>query len=312
MISMQFKPNKKRKAGDLSDVEGSELLHLFHGFVSNLSPDSLVNRTREHYVKIEDVKASGRTVFVKTESGPFGEEGQTIDVTTHQVAHVRTAAQSATTMTRMLLVVPPKGQTAIFVIERQGGATGGIAVFDLFKRALLAKFSDHFFPDKTVVESDAWSAEAELRSVTAVAYRFPVNIADGLVAQAMPAGILRQTLEPSGAARFLPRALWDALRNKRIDASQFMGFENHDIDETVVELEREGQKKTYVLGKESQPSIRVQITADGERPLTDVDFSRRAALEAKSLYQGMGLTWEDRWLTGQWEADDLAVKLEMP
>lgn len=307
---IRFKPNKKRTAAAVTDIDGADMLHLFHGLVSHLDPDELVKRSKGRYTKIETVKPSGRTVLVRTESGTFGEAGQTIDVNTHATAHHRTSDQSATTMTRTLFVVPPNAKMGVFVVERQGGATGGSELIDLFKHALLAKYPDHFFPDETVTESDAWSAAAGLKSITAVTYGAPLNIADGTTAIPVNAGVIRQTLEPPAGVDFLPRALWNAVRNKRIATSAFLAFEGQDVDETIVELSKGGQTKRYVLGKERQPAVRVVVSDDGVPALTDTVLSREAAKEAKEYFDGMGFTWNNQWLTGQWSAADLAVRLE--
>jgi hypothetical protein len=310
LVAIRFKPNKKRDTGDVTNVEGTDMLHLFHGLVANLDPDKLVHRSKGRYTKIESIVASGRTVLVRTESGPFGETGQTIDVDTHEVSHVRGNNESATTMTRTLFVVPPNAKIALFVVERQGFATGGSELIDLFKGAMLEAYPDHFFPDETVVESDAWSAAAGLKSVTAVRYARPLNIADGTTAIPINAGVIRQSLEPGAGFNLLPNALWDAIRNKRIKSSEFLAFEGQEADETIVELVNGDQTKTYVLGKERQPSVRVVISNEGDPSLTDIELSRRASEEAKHYFDRMGFTWSNQWLTGEWAETALAVGLE--
>ncbi|SEN18055.1 hypothetical protein [Cryobacterium luteum] len=310
LVAIRFKPDKKSKLSAVTDVDGADMLHLFHGLVTNLDADKLVHHAKGRYTKIESIVASGRSVLVKTESGPFGEVGQTIDVNTHQVSHVRGDNESATTMTRTFFMVPPGSEVALFVVERQGSATGGTQLIDLFKGAMLSTYPDHFFPDETVVESDAWSAAAGLKSVTAVRYTLPLNIADGTTAIPIKAGVVRQTLEPGPGFSFLPRALWDGIRNLRIKSSEFLAFDGQDADETIVELVNGDQTKTYVLGKERQPSIRVVVTDEGEPSLTDIDLARRAADEAKTYFNRMGFTWSDQWLTGQWSPTALLVRLE--
>lgn len=307
---MRFKPNKTRVFGDVTNVQGVDLLHLFHGLFANIDPDYLVDRKSSRYLKIEEVKPSGRAVLVRTESGPFGEPGQTIDVTTHKVAHRRTEQQSATVMTRTLFVVPPSSTMGLFLVERQGSANGGSTLVEVFKNAMLASFPDHFFPTETVVESDAWSASANLAGVTAVAYGYPVDIANGTTPQPIVKGVLRQTLEPEHGARYLPRALWDAIRNHRVDTAAYMGFGSTQVDETIVHLEKNGQSKSFVLGKESEPSVRVEITKQEEAPLTDSEFVTRALAEAKSFYTEAGLTWNSTWASGAWTKSALDVKLD--
>jgi hypothetical protein len=251
---MQFRPSKKRIDGDLTDIEGHDLLHLFHGLVAGVDPDKLVDRQRRKYLQIDSIDPFGRSVLVTTETGNFGEEGKTFDVDTHAVSHKRGANESATIPTRTLLVVPPGATTALFLIERQGQANGGSELVDLLHGALLNAFPDHFFPTETMYEADAWAEGTELLSVTAIAHAFPVDISASVASVPKSVGTLRQTLTPSNGNR-LPHWLWEALRNRKVDASNFIGFAGHEVDETEVQVIRNGQKRPTSSAKRRRPQL---------------------------------------------------------
>jgi hypothetical protein len=284
------------------------LLELFHGFLQSVPADDLVEREKDRYANIQEVHTRGRIVMARCESGFYGEEGQTFNVRTHKVAHKRGKDESATTMTRIALVLPPGGQTALFLFEKQGSASAGTRVFDLFDKKLHKAFPNHYFPQETVLEGKGWASQANLKSVTAVAHSFPVDIGSGITAQALPVGELRQSLVPTGTAKYLPFALWEALQKKKIEAAAFMGFEHADIDELIVEVEKGERSKTFAIDNEKSPSVRVMITKDNETPLTDTPFMERCMREAQDYYDGMKLSWDHQWFGAKWDSSRAAIR----
>ncbi len=104
----------------LDDVDGIDLLHYFRAWADGVNPDEMVDHQRGKYLTITNVTVAGRSVVVEAESGYFGDPGKTIDVATHQVTHERTSDQSATIMTRTMLMIPPGSTAGVFVVERQG------------------------------------------------------------------------------------------------------------------------------------------------------------------------------------------------
>ncbi|MFD1722403.1 hypothetical protein [Amnibacterium endophyticum] len=302
---IQVRPGRNRKhrlAPDLSNFEGEDLLQLFYGFFARMPPDHLVDERRSRYIRIDDVLANGRAVTVVAESGYYGDAGQTIDVKTHKTSHTRSLTESATVRTRLMFVLPPKQQTGLFLVERQGLVGAGHDLIDEFRRALTAKYAQHSFDTDNVLYPDAWAQGAELLEVEAVAYSYAPDLADGLMAKGAPIGMLRQSLVPSrGAGGVLPSALYKALRTHQVKTSQLLAFPNGEtIDDTFVTVRRDGQKKTFALDHDKSPSIRVEITSEGERPLTDTPFIRRCQSEARDFYETLGVEWREEWAVGTW------------
>ncbi len=303
--------NRKKKFSKLSDIEGMDLLHLFHGWVASIPPDDLVDRVRGRYVRITDIVASGRSVLVEIEAGYFGTAGQTFDVATHAVSHRRSAGESATIMTRLLFTVAPGSDVGVFTSEREGNAGAGPELVKRFRLDLISHFPAYSFDVETVIESSAWAQGAELLAVTAVAYSVPVDLAKGVVAQAQVLGQLQQRLEPMKGQKVLPAAMLTALQQGKIHASDFMGFsDGRAIDDTFVTVSRDGRKKTFALDKQRVPSIRVVISDDGAPPLTRTPFIRACQDEVRDYYQEMGFSWDESWRTGKWTPDQL--KAAMP
>ncbi|WP_022882178.1 hypothetical protein [Gryllotalpicola ginsengisoli] len=305
--------NRRNKLGDLSDLEGRDLLHLFHAWARDVDPDTLVDKTKGRYLKITDFEVHGRSVLVEAESGFFGEPGKTIDVTTHQVTHKRTATQSATEMTRLVLTVPPKAEMGIFGVERQSNQGAGPALIAAFRRALMSAFSTFSFDHETLVESSAWTDGAHLLSVSAVAYSVPVDLGDGVTSIAHPLGRLEQTLEPERGHEYLPAGLLKALRERKVKVSDFLAFrDDTPIDDTFVTVTRDGRKKTFSLDREGVPAIRLLLSKDGEAAPTTIEFLRKCQNEARDFYQKGGYTWSSSWEDGKWDAAALSVKMPPP
>lgn len=302
--------NRKRVFGKLTDVDGSDLLHQFYGLFIDLDRDLLRDDTKSRYLRIERVQNYGRSVLVVAESGYYGEAGQTIDVRTHETTHQRTNNQSATVRTRLLFTVPPGSEVGLFAVERQGASGAGPKLTDLFRQSLLGAHPTFSFDQETVLEENAWAEAAQLLEVTAVAYGFAPDIADGLGATPTPLGKLEHTLVPEGKNKYLPQWLWTALRQRKLAASDFIGFGgDRGVDETIVTVQRDGRRKTFSLEQERVPSLRFVLSEDGSPPLTDTQFLRQAQDEARDFYQGMGLTWEEQWREGQWTPKALATRL---
>jgi hypothetical protein len=312
METIRVRPgrNRKKTYGNLSDIDGQDILHIFHGWVASLPPDDLVDFQRGRYTKITRVTPRGRSVLVEIEAGFFGTAGQTFDVATHTISHSRSAGESATVMTRLLFTVAPDAQVGLFTSEREGLSGGGPDLVKRFRRDLISHYPTFSFDVETVIESAAWAQGADLLAVTAVAYSVPVDIADGIVAQPHLLGQLQQRLEPMKGQKLLPAGLLSALQEGRIHASQFMGFpQGREIDETFVTVSRDGREKTYAIDKQRVPSVRVQITDDGEPPLTDQPFTTVCQNEVRDFYQEMGFSWQESWRSGRWKKDQLQVTM---
>jgi hypothetical protein len=309
-LQVRANHNRRQLLSTLDDIDGIDLLQYFRAWADKVNPNEMVDHQRGRYLTITNVVPHGRSVVVEAESGYFGDPGKTIDVDTHQVAHERTSGQSATIMTRLMLMVPPGSTTGVFVIERQGLIGAGRRIITAFTRALMTRFPTYSFDSDTVLESAAWADGAELLSIKAVAYQVPVDIGDGIAPEARPLGRLEQVLEPERGRDFLPNALYRKLRDRSLQSSDFMGFQgNIEVDETFVTVTRGGRRKTFNLEQEKVPAIRILITDEGEQALTLTPFLRRCQDEVQDYFEGMELSWDEAWRDGQWSAEAMSVPL---
>lgn len=295
---MRHRPGKKLKYGDLDLARGMGLLKLFEDFCRTIHADQLVDNAKQHYVAIEKVEREGRGVFVTLESGNFGNPGKTFHVRSHKAVHTRSDLESATVHTRFALIVPPGATTALFLFEREGLYGGGPRVYEMFKDALLASFSDDFFPTDAVIETDAWRKDADLRRVVVTAKAWKPSVGGTLSPSDVPLGTLRQEFRPPMRTRFFPRAFRDKLLNKTLDMSLYMSFASSVNSETRVQLEKDNRRKTFLIGRDKSPTVQLELTDEGKPRLGYGAIKQRMFEEAQDYYEADGLTWNTSWQTG--------------
>lgn len=301
---LQFKRDKKRAAAPLDDFSPFGLLTLFNEYVSSVDPNKLIDFAKKRYTLVTNVYAQGCAVFVDVEFGHYGSVGKTFNITDHSVEHERTDDHSATILTRLAFVVAPKSKTGIFFIEREGISGGGARVVERFKDALIADFGDfHHFPTETVVEAAAWRQDAELSQIKTTARKWRSNIGGGagsITTKTVPLGTLRQELVPDSGVKYFPRWLRDAVMDRSLKMTEYLGFDDEDDVEVVVTLEKGEQTKKFVVGKEKTPSVRVLLSEEGQPSLDDAAFRYKVFREAETYYTANGFAWDTSWEQTKW------------
>lgn len=299
LTSFCHKPNKKNQLGNLDSVGNKGLLVLFEEFCNTVNENKFVDKEKQHYIKLIATERIGRAVFATFESGYYGNPGNTYDVRTHKSVHTRNDYESATTLTRVGLVLPPGGTTAVFFFEREGTYGAGPRVFDMFKDSLIDSFPNDYFPAQVIVEPKAWQKDADLRKITVTASKWRNTVGGSVSPVVMPMGQLRQELRPAKGLGFFPRAIRDSILNKQISMSVYLGFPAGVDTETKVELVKDKRAKTFIVGREKSPSVLLMLTEDGKPRLKDTEIQSKIFEEAESFYKADGLSWESKWETGK-------------
>lgn len=306
LTTLQFKRDKKRAEAPLDEFSPFGLLTMFHEYAMSVDPDRLIDKEKKRYTLITNVVAQGCAVFVDIEFGHYGSTGKTYNITDHKVEHTRSDDHSATILTRLGFVVPPKSKTGVFFTEREGITGGGARIVERFKDALITDFGElHHFPTETVVEAAAWRKDAELSQIKATARKWRSNIAAGsTTTNTVPLGTLRQELVPDSGVKYFPRWLRDGIMNRQLNMTEYLGFDDDDDVEVVITLEKGEQTKKFVVGKEKTPSVRILLTEDGQPSLDDQAFRYRVFREAESYYTANGFTWQHTWEQTNWPGVD--------
>lgn len=302
-----------RKPIDNFDGKGADLLTLLRGFIANLDADLLVDNEHERYVTVTELEPAGRTLFCAVEAGWYGTSGKVTNVRTHALEHEHTE-DSATTRAIRFVVVAPRGAKGMLVLgERVGGTPAATRVLSLFHLALRSKFDGEklSFKVETMVESNAWLAKAELAQVTGIvnSYGYSSDAAD--TGDVKEIGRLRVELVPTGAREYLPKKVWQGLKNHNLKASEVLGLNDDlEVDNLQVKVSADGKTKTFAIEREKEPALSYLLT---NRGFPDVDAFKSFCLDhAKDLLPNVGATWNTQINSGSWTVADLGVELKMP
>ncbi|WP_280479469.1 hypothetical protein [Nocardia cyriacigeorgica] len=299
---------------DLSklDENGSDLLHLFHGFAVDVTAPELLKASTESFANPIDIQAVGRTVTLCVEVGRYGETGTITNVVTMTPVGAFTKDDATSVKTHGTMLLPIGSTSGLLFVERSANQSGVLRVLERFREKFDLAFPDLKLETEPVVESEAWLKRASLSRVSAYVTRKPTDIADtgDLNTTTSELGELAHTLRPPQGMKALPRRIYDRLRQGELTARQLLVFRDDEEPEDVeVTLEYNGQSKTFVLGQEKQPSISLLMSGSGEEawPLEKV---RKFALDqAKELFDRLGVEWRPSFATGTWTTEQLAARL---
>lgn len=316
-----YKPLKKTKVfGQLDEIGGRGLLQLAADYYRSVHPDSLVDHKNTRYTKVGAVSSRGCMLVVKVEHGTFGNTGTTYDVSNHTPTHKRTSRESATVETRVALVVPPGARQALFMIEREGRFGGGAPAMHRFMKALRDGHPDHYFPQESVQEPQAWLEAARMVQLEVKQKHWKTSLKGDVELESQPIGTVRHILEPEDSKIGFTSGFKKKILEKKINAAEYLHLDEVDEDDmvTLATLKGNGRTKTFELdSSKNLPTVRIQLTSNSEPRLEDEDFIRRCFEEAKEYYERNGLSWDSSWERGEyvdvnatpvWEHQDLTVE----
>jgi hypothetical protein len=287
----------RRKPDDVGNVaelpDGPDLLDAFESFSQRgITPDSLVRRETESYVRLQQQQRAGRAIVFEFESGRFGEEGKIRDVRTHQEIGEFTRDNATAVITHGVLLVPRSGHSALVFSERSSGQGGMPGLVDQFIEVFNARNPGHIMKKQAVVRTDAWLQRAQLTKVegTVRKYRTDVATEQGEVVL----GDLTHTFGPPRGSKYIPRVVLEGLRNRHINRAQFLGFaEGTELDEVDVTLSDGTQSKTFEIGNERTPNLNLVLTGSGAAAPTAAKVLNTALNEAADIFRHYGIDWSE-------------------
>ena len=96
----------------------------------------------------------------------------------------------------------------------------------------------------------------------------------------------------------------------KIKPGQLLSFnDGEDTDEVEVTLENNGQKKSFIIGKEKRPSISYPLTGHGDDALELRQVRNVALNHTEDLFERRGIDWSEADAQGRWTDLELDVKL---
>jgi hypothetical protein len=209
-ITDVVKPDQLGNVVDLPD--GTDLLDLFETVAKQeLTPDTLVRREAESYVRLQRSRRAGRSMVFEFESGRFGEEGTIRDVRTHEQVGQFARNNATAVITHGVLLVPKTGTAALAFSERSAGQGAMPGLLDHFVETFKARFPDYLMKRESVVRSEAWLKAAQLTKVQGTVRKYRTDKATDKGENVV--GDLTHTFAPTRGEKYLPRRGSGAVTN---------------------------------------------------------------------------------------------------
>lgn len=294
----------------LDNVEGQDVLEVAKNLANTVTPQDLGITDNKWWCEVEDIEEFKRGFMVKFASGSYGEARRVVDVNTGKPAYNGRPHDSHLVSTRAIFVVPPGQKIAYLVIEREGNETAGVRFRTLLHDSLVAigpvldsrgNDRDIVASFSTVTEGEAWLNTAELRRIELIREEARIDPGDG-TDPLLTNVRLREIVEPTGSSHWLPQNIWQQIRGMdAVSAASYLQFPDHDgIDEVIVTASNQEKEKTFSLGRERSPGIRLVIKDHGDPVPDTLKLIRHAeSLTVPHLKDVHGIDWDHAWVSGK-------------
>ncbi len=172
------------------------------------------------------------------------------------------------------------------------------ALLDEFITRFNALYPDHRMKKATVVQQPAWLKLAQLKKVVGTVRKYNTDVAaDG---EEIVVGQLTHTLTPEEGKGFFPRAVWEKLRYGKISRAKFLNFaEDETIDTFEVTVTDGSQTKTFDIGDERTPAVRLVLTTVGDPAYTSSQILGTALDEAADIFADVAIEWSEADAVGK-------------
>ncbi|RIS08438.1 hypothetical protein [Mycobacteroides abscessus] len=292
-----YHPIRKTKVQDQGQwcqlPDGRDIVDLFETFADKeINNDTLVRPDRETYARVTRVTRKGRSVLVETESGRFGEEVSVKNVKTHELKGKFTRDHAPIVVTHGVLLVPKTGTSALVFSERSAGQGGMTGLLSAFTEKFQGLYPDYKLKSATVVQTDAWLKHAKLTKVVGTVRKYTTDEATDTGDEVV--GVLSHTLLPEKEQKYFPPVVWEHLRDKKINRAKFLNFaEGTELDTFDITVSDGSQSKTFEIGDERTPPIRLLLTDAGQVALNREKILKRVLDEAPAIFKEYGIEWSE-------------------
>lgn len=291
---LTFHQKYKRQPGTYapSDLNGEDLLDVFHTWVTGLDVSDTHNKDRKTWISVASAdRWAPRVEVVELRVGAYGEAGELVDINTGAPIGKIEDNQAPTGQNRALLFVPECGESAFFLAEGSARGSAGGHILRLFKKHFSSYTSKITMETAPVIESEAWAEAAELTEVEIRVKGRARDVADGL---SVNVGKVSHIARPEKKHRF-PGKLLKSLHKeqvlKRIVSVPDLPHER----EVFVTLVHDGRTKKLLLGTEGAPAIRELLNDVGEDTLDTATLVQRSAERVSDLCKRKGGVWDAAW-----------------
>lgn len=307
LSTLTAKLSRKKGYFVLDNILDKDLLDVAVELANTALPEDLGIEARRWFCSVANVTVFQRACLIEFESGNYGEERRVVDVPTGMSTYKGTKDDSHLVNTRILLVVPP-GETVAYLVNERDGLEGGGARFRTLlheKIVGLGPGTDDEGAARDVVASftsvtrgEDWLASAELRSIEAIREEAHLDPSDG-EEPVLDTVRYREVVEPIGSEGWLPPGLFRNLRGMdAVEAASYLHFRDpEEVDEVVVTASDGKNKKSFALGREKSPGLRLVIKDHEEDAPDDRRLVELAeGLIGPHLKDIYGIDWQSSWV----------------
>lgn len=281
------------KAKDLGYLpDGQDFLDYIEDLWASLDPDALMDDRRQRYcrpVKGEEIRR-GRTLTLVAEVGPYGDPASLKDVQTAAERYHHDGDLSHVVQVRVMFAVPPSATSALMFVEHAAEGSLGTRLLWALDEAWAADFGEWTLDYENLVHPAAWLENAQLQEVQAESWGW-TDVADAGVPRKL--GRVVSVLRPDGGG-YLPQGILERLTQNKALAQQLLGLKEPP-GEVKVRVGNGEQAKTYVVGEEKTPPVRLLITDHGDRSPTTDGFRGWSVGQLPEYFNNVGVDWKHGW-----------------
>lgn len=278
------------------DLLGSDLLDIFSDWLSRLTREDTVDKSKNTWVNVTGIsRYASRVVVVETSVGSSGESGEVVDSETGESEFQLSSRHAPTGTTRTLLLVPEKGRSAFLMTESSRRGAGGIRLRQLFSEHIADLLRLIKMDCSAVSEGDAWAEHAKLKEVELRVEGKSVDAADGVHVEV---GAISHIARPHRRA-FFNRDLLGKLATDKSAAKRVVGIpvdEDHEKEDIYVTLVDGERQKKFLVDGGGAPSFRLVLNEDNTEQLIVDDLVAKCVEQLSEIAGITGkINWEPRW-----------------
>lgn len=282
------------KAKDFARLpDGADFLDMVADLWAALTPDQMMDPTKFRYCRplVGREIRRGRTLTLVAEVGSYGDPASLRDADTAEERYRHDGELSHVVEVRVVLVVPGRGTSALLFIEHAAEGSLGRPLLDAISDAWSTRYPEWTLEAETLVRPEAWLANAQLEEVVAQGWGWH-DVADAGVPRRL--GRVTSVLRPDHGDGFLPIGILASLQSKHVSAAALLGL-TAEPEEVKVRVGDGNQSKTFIIGRERTPPIRMLVTDHGTRSPTAEGFRAWSVGQASEHFHHVGVDWDHQW-----------------
>lgn len=302
-----------------SDIEGVNLVDVFERMVDKVEETPIRDEAKKQSLRVSAGTKVAQDVAVLAEFrvGSWGNDGDEVtDESTGSTRFTFEENDSHPMKSRSALVVVPGEDAALLFSEHEGISSCATKVIAALRSHFAAealqtrvelKNPSKKGPKHTDVkvtlnverhqEPRTWLDDALISKIGVTRYSHASDFEVG--GSSTPTNMTvspSEALLPTGGGYFGER-ISRVLRQQRAEAAQYLGLEEpEDVEDIEVTVVRDGKSKTYSLERESLPSFRRPLSAQGEPPVSTAKFMEAVKEETEDFFESLGRQLSDGWI----------------